>query len=66
VGSRVFVGCSDGNLYALSLKDGALLWKYEAGSPITAPPAVGEGVLVVGTEGGEVLCFGAKGAPGGK
>jgi outer membrane protein assembly factor BamB len=62
VGDRVFVGSGDGNLYELNLQDGTQNWKYNVGKPITAGPAAGEGVLVVGCESseGRVYCFGKK------
>ena len=50
VGNRVFIGCHDGNLYELGLTDGKERWKFNAGKPISAAPAVGEGVLVIGSE----------------
>lgn len=61
-GDRVFFGSLDRNVYAVALQDGKQVWKYNAGQRITAGPAVGENVLVVGTEGtdGLLLCFGAK------
>lgn len=61
MGPRVFVGASDGNLYALSLADGREVWRFEAGGAITASPAVADGRLVIGTEDGVLYCFGAGG-----
>lgn len=62
VGERVFVGSQDGNLYELNLADGKERWKFNAGLPISASAAIGEGVLVIGTESrdGKVYCFGKK------
>lgn len=62
VGDRVFIGSNDGNLYELGLTDGKERWKHNAGKPISAAPAVGEGVLVIGSESrdGKVFCFGTK------
>ena len=62
VGDRVFVGASDGYLYELGLKDGREKWKFELGREVTASPAVGEGCLVIGSEGSDefIYCFGAK------
>jgi outer membrane protein assembly factor BamB len=62
VGDRVFIGSNDGHLYELSLLDGRERWKHNAGKPISAAPAVGEGVLVIGCESrdGKVFCFGKK------
>lgn len=59
VGERVFVGSADGNVYGVDVRMGRELWRYEAGSAILASPAVGAGSLVISTETGTVLCFGA-------
>ncbi|MDZ4684563.1 MAG: PQQ-binding-like beta-propeller repeat protein, partial [Planctomycetaceae bacterium] len=62
VGDRVFVGSHDGNLYELGLADGKERWKHNAGKPLSSGPAIGEGVLVIGSESrdGKVYCFGKK------
>jgi eukaryotic-like serine/threonine-protein kinase len=54
----VFIGSSDGRFYVLDLKTGKQAWQYEAGSPITASPAVADGAVVVGTVDGTIICFG--------
>ncbi|HUN80605.1 MAG TPA: PQQ-binding-like beta-propeller repeat protein, partial [Phycisphaerae bacterium] len=59
VSDRVFVGSSDGTLYAIDLASGKERWRYEAGGPMSASPAVADSRLVIGTEDGAVLCFGA-------
>jgi outer membrane protein assembly factor BamB len=63
VENRVFIGSADGRLYALDLKTGREVWRFEAGGAISASPAVGEHCLVVGTEDGAVYCFGEKPRP---
>ncbi len=46
---RIYVGSSDGNLYALNL-EGVLLWKFSTPSPIRTTPAVGsDGTIYVGS-----------------
>jgi outer membrane protein assembly factor BamB len=60
VGSRVFVGAADGRLYALDLKTGKELWQHQATGGYTGSPAVADGKLVIATDRGVVLCFGAK------
>ena len=46
---RIYVGSSDGNLYALNL-EGILLWKFSTPSPIRTTPAVGsDGTIYVGS-----------------
>ena len=39
VDGTVYVGSSDGNLYALHLDSGIEAWRFETGGPITASPA---------------------------
>lgn len=62
VGDRVFVGSGDGNFYGLTLADGKEIFRHTDGRPFTASAAVGEGVLVIGSESsdGKLYCFGAK------
>jgi outer membrane protein assembly factor BamB len=60
VGKRVFIGGSDGRLYALGLAKGEKLWEYEAGGDFIASPAVADGRLVIANADGTVYCFGEK------
>jgi outer membrane protein assembly factor BamB len=66
VGTRVFVGSGDGNLYVLDLARGTELTHFELATNgkgargISASPAVGEHCLVIGTNEGTVYCLGAK------
>ena len=59
VGTRGFVGSSDGRLYALDLVKGGKLWEFDAGAAITASPAVADERLVVGSHDGRLYCFGS-------
>lgn len=47
-GGVVFVGSTDGNLYAVERESGALKWKFETKSRITSSPAVSEGLVYFG------------------
>ena len=60
VGIAVFVGSSDGRLYALDRKTGKKVWEYEAGGDFVASPAVADGRLVIGNTDGTLYCFGSK------
>jgi outer membrane protein assembly factor BamB len=48
----LFVGSSDGYLYALDAESGQPLWKYDAGSPIASSPSVAGGIVLVGSRDG--------------
>jgi outer membrane protein assembly factor BamB len=48
-GATVYVGSSDGRLYALDVASGALRWKYEAGEEVGTTPAVAGGLALVMT-----------------
>jgi outer membrane protein assembly factor BamB len=58
-GSRVYVGSSDGRMYAADAKSGEKVWEFEIGAPVTASPAIAGGRLVIGAQDGRVYCFGA-------
>lgn len=63
-GGRVYVGSSDGHLYALDAATGALRWKQATGDVVHASPAVEGGRVVVGSWDGRLYCFDAvTGAP---
>ncbi|RZI38364.1 serine/threonine protein kinase, partial [Herbaspirillum sp. HC18] len=53
----VFAGCLDGNLYALSLAEGSLKWKYHTELGFSAPAAVRDGRVFVGDTDGKFYCF---------
>lgn len=59
VDERVFFGSGDGNIYGLNLADGKETWKFNAGKPIVAGIAIGEGCLVAGEDAsnGKLRCF---------
>jgi outer membrane protein assembly factor BamB len=44
----------------LSLAEGKELWKFETARPVSAPVAIGRGVLVLGDAGGTVYCLEAQ------
>lgn len=50
----VYVGSSDGNLYALDAGRGAIRWRYDAGSPVTSTPAVAGNTIVFSATDGSV------------
>jgi outer membrane protein assembly factor BamB len=59
-GDTCYIGSNDGNLYALNLKAGDNLWKYNLGVPILSTPVVDNGLLYVTTYDGNVYVFKKK------
>lgn len=59
VDKRIFFGSGDGNIYGLALADGQQIWKFNAGKPVNAGIAIGEGCMVVGEDAsnGKLRCF---------
>jgi eukaryotic-like serine/threonine-protein kinase len=45
----VYVGSTDGKMYALDRESGVTKWKFETKARITSSPAVGEGVVYFGS-----------------
>ena len=56
---KVYVGSSDGHMYALDANDGAKLWAYDAGAPIHGAPALSGGRLAFGTLDTQVIALDA-------
>ncbi|MBN1361436.1 MAG: PQQ-binding-like beta-propeller repeat protein [Sedimentisphaerales bacterium] len=46
---RVFIGSSDGHVYAINLQDGTKLWSYATEDAVEAAPCVVEGRVYVGS-----------------
>jgi outer membrane protein assembly factor BamB len=44
----------------VDLASGKQLWSYEIGKALIASPAVGKGLLVIGSEDGVAYAFGPK------
>ena len=59
-GKRVLAAAKNGAIFALDLETGKQAWRFEAGAPVEASPAVAAGRLVIGTMDGTLYCFGAK------
>lgn len=51
-GGRVFLVRGDDRLYALSAEDGKPLWSYKSNQELRSAPAFGEGLLLLGEQGG--------------
>jgi outer membrane protein assembly factor BamB len=59
VGDWLYVGSSDGHLYALNRTTGSRRWSVDLGSPVNGSPAVADGLVVVGSRDGTFHAFDA-------
>ena len=61
IGEVVYIGTVDGQIFALSLKDGSTIWKYHTKAvTLKASAAVKDGILVVGDGEGSIHALDAK------
>jgi outer membrane protein assembly factor BamB len=58
-GANVFAAAHDGRVAAFEAVKGKRLWKKKTKLPLSAGPAVGEGLLVLGSNNGEVIALNA-------
>ena len=56
--SGLLAGSSDGRLYVLDADSGKKLFEFDAGSALTASPAVAAGRLVIGSQDGRLYVLG--------
>lgn len=56
-GKTVYVGASDGTIYAIDTNTGNKLWKYKTGAPIFGTAAISGDALIVADFGGNVYTF---------
>jgi outer membrane protein assembly factor BamB len=59
VGSWVFIGSRDRNLYALDAGSGALRWKFETHGSVSSSPAYRDGVVYVASVDGQMYAVDA-------
>lgn len=60
VGSgRVYVGSTDGNVYALNISDGSELWRFDTGDDVEAPPMLLDSLVYVGSLNGTFFALDA-------
>lgn len=64
VGGVVYVGSTDGALYAINRADGTQKWKYATQGPIASSPAVSDGLVFISSVDGNV--YGIDAATGAK
>jgi outer membrane protein assembly factor BamB len=58
-GNTVYVGSTDGDLYAVDRADGSLKWKFATDARVTSSPAVVGGVVYFGSYDGNVYALDA-------
>lgn len=60
-GGIVYIGGSDGSVYAVDLAEAETIWEWdEGGAAITSTPTVTDGVVYVATRDGEVVAIGGE------
>jgi outer membrane protein assembly factor BamB len=59
-GDMVYIGSTDGHLYAIDRRGGRERWQADAGSPISSTPAVARGLVIFGTRNGEFHALDAR------
>ncbi len=60
LGTWLWVGSSDGTIYALDRSTGAELWHVDVGSPVNSTPAVAAGLVVFGARDGTFYAIDAR------
>ena len=56
---RVYIGSSDGHLFALDRATGAVRWKYHAGGSVLSSPAVAKGLVLLAQRNGTLVALDA-------
>lgn len=58
----VYIGCDDGNLYALEMSNGNIAWQFSTPEPIKSSPIVYGGNIIFGSNDNKIYCLdsGAK------
>jgi outer membrane protein assembly factor BamB len=57
VGSRVYIGTAEGNVYALRVSDGKTLWSYHVGGPVKGAIAYDNGKVFFGSYDGRLYAL---------
>lgn len=56
-GDVVYIGSGDGNLYAIRISDGKVLWQHDFGVPVLSTPTISGNCLFVCTATGTIYCL---------
>jgi outer membrane protein assembly factor BamB len=54
---HIYIGSSDGHLYALRRNDGGIAWRFEAGDRVWTSPAVVGGRIYFGSHTGSIYAL---------
>ena len=54
---KVFIGTTDGKIYALYEESGDMVWEYQTGGPVDSSPAILNDTLYVGSKDGNIYAF---------
>ena len=57
LGELLYVGSSDGRLYAIERSSGRVAWKFEVGDLVWTSPAVGDGTVYFGSHDGKIYAI---------
>ena len=63
MGDGIYTAARDGQLQRLDANNGRQIWHMDSGHKLSAGVGAGEGLILVGTEKGEVLAFDNEGRP---
>ena len=56
-GNTVYLGSTDGRLYALDTESGKEMWRYDLGVPLTSSPAISGNTVYVAAYDGSIYAF---------
>jgi outer membrane protein assembly factor BamB len=59
-GNTVYIGASDGRLYAIRIADGSSIWSFATKGAVNSTPAVADGAVIVSSRDGYVYAVDAK------
>ena len=63
MGDSVYTAARDGQLQRMDASNGRQIWRIDSGRKLSAGVGAGDGLILVGTEKGEVLAFDNEGRP---
>ena len=59
----IYVGSTDGNIYALDQMDGKVVWQYPTGGPVVSSPVLGpDGTIYTGSDDAKLYALNPDGS----